>query len=225
MAYSTPQFSTIITWLLYFVPVYIFVLDPLLRPYFPDSASLSWGEDQDGHVLEGWDTAPSTLHLTDDSFISPDDGVPVNCPGEAEGYRVHLLSQAPLVLYIENFVSAAEADHLVDIRYVLFPHYPTKQPSRQQPQKQIKPKKQNTKLTHPSIHQSKQIHPLNNLQRQNPTHRSLKTPLRPRPPRPRRHSPLPREPRPLLPRLASAPVHRAHVGPALQCLWPLQASL
>ncbi|OKO99305.1 hypothetical protein PENSUB_8692 [Penicillium subrubescens] len=117
MAYSTPKLSTIITWLLYFVPVYIFVLDPLLRPYFPDSASssLSWGEDQDRHVLEEWDTSPSTLHLTDDSFISPDDGVPDNCPGEAEGYRVHLLSQAPLVLYIENFVSAAEADHLVEI--------------------------------------------------------------------------------------------------------------
>lgn len=121
MALSTPWLSTIITWLLYFVPVYIFVLDPLIRPYFPDSAS--WREDQDGHVLGEWDTAPSTLHLTDDSFISPDDGVPDNCPGEAEGYRVHLLSREPLVLYIENFVSTAEADHLVDIRYFPFPHY------------------------------------------------------------------------------------------------------
>jgi prolyl 4-hydroxylase len=139
MASSTPKLSTIITWLLYFVPVYIFVLDPLLRPYFPDSSpSLLWGQGQDGHILEEWDTAPSTLHLTDDSFISPDDGVPVNCPGEAEGYRVHLLSQAPLVLYIENFVSAAEADHLVDIRYFHFPLSNKKNPLHQQTQTQIK---------------------------------------------------------------------------------------
>lgn len=119
MASSTPWLSTLITWLLYFTPVYIFVLDPLIRAYFPHTfSSLSWTGDQDAHTFEEWDHAPSTLHLTDDSFISPEDGVPANCPGEAEGYRVHLLSRAPLVLYIENFVSAAEADHLVDIRYV-----------------------------------------------------------------------------------------------------------
>ncbi|OOQ87897.1 oxidoreductase, 2OG-Fe(II) oxygenase family [Penicillium brasilianum] len=115
MAPSTPKLSTVITWLLYLVPVYIFVLDPLIRPFFSDkSSSASW-EDEDGSAFEKWDHTPSTVHLTDDSFISPEDGVPVNCPGEAEGYRVHLLSRAPLVLYIENFVSSAEADHLVDI--------------------------------------------------------------------------------------------------------------
>ena len=119
MASSTPRLSTLITWLLYFTPVYIFVLDPLIRAYFPDTfTSLSWAGDQHAHTFEEWDHASSTLHLTDDSFISPEDGVPANCPGEAKGYRVHLLSRAPLVLYIENFVSAAEADHLVDVRYV-----------------------------------------------------------------------------------------------------------
>jgi hypothetical protein len=210
---ATPQLSTIITWLLYFVPVYIFVLDPLIRPYFPENASLaSWGDNQDGHSLEEWDNSPSTLHLTDDSFISPDDGAPVNCPGEAEGYRVHLLSRAPLVLYIENFVSAAEADHLVDIRYI--PLRPTDFVRKQSPKKTKKQEKK-TNASILSTPQSKQIHPLNNLRRQNPTYRSHKTPLRPRPPRPRRHSPLPREPRPRLPRLASTPLHRAHVGTTL----------
>jgi prolyl 4-hydroxylase len=124
MASSSPKLSTFITWLLYFVPVYIFVLDPLTRSFFPgNSSSPSWDADQGADTFEEWDHAPSTLHLTDDSFISPEDGVPANCPGEAEGYRVHLLSRAPLVLYIENFVSAAEADHLVDIRY-LPRHFP-----------------------------------------------------------------------------------------------------
>lgn len=126
MAPSTPKLSTLITWLLYFVPVYIFVLDPLIRPFFPDNSSSSSWEDEDGSAFDECDHTPSNLHLTDDSFISPEDGVPVNCPGEAEGYRVHLLSRAPLVLYIENFVSSAEADHLVDIRYT-----PVKQPLSQ----------------------------------------------------------------------------------------------
>lgn len=62
------------------------------------------------------DDASSGLNLTDDSFISLEDGVPVNCPSETAGYQVHLLSRAPLIIYIENFVSGDEADHLVDIR-------------------------------------------------------------------------------------------------------------
>jgi prolyl 4-hydroxylase len=55
------------------------------------------------------------INLTDDSFISPEDGVPFTCPG-AEGYQVHLLSREPLIMYIENFVSEAEANHILDMR-------------------------------------------------------------------------------------------------------------
>lgn len=146
MASSSPKLSTLITWLLYFVPGYIFVLDPLIRSFFPgNSSSPSWAEDQGADTFEEWDHAPSTLHLTDDSFISPEDGVPANCPGEAEGYRVHLLSRAPLVLYIENFVSADEADHLVDIRY-LPRHFPLFAPLWK---KQEKRKRKQKGLTHP----------------------------------------------------------------------------
>lgn len=110
---SFPNPSTLLSWAIYFVPVYIFVLNPLLTQFFPDSTTpLTW-ESYDAY--EGDDAAPG-LNLTDDSFISPNDGVPANCPGAADGYQVHLLSRTPLIIYIENFLSDAEADHLVDIR-------------------------------------------------------------------------------------------------------------
>lgn len=110
---SFPNPSTLLSWAIYFVPVYIFVLNPLLSQFFPDSTTpLTW-ESYDAY--EGDDAAPG-LNLTDDSFISPNDGVPANCPGAADGYQVHLLSRTPLIIYIENFLSDAEADHLVDIR-------------------------------------------------------------------------------------------------------------
>ncbi|KAJ5492837.1 hypothetical protein N7539_001583 [Penicillium diatomitis] len=121
MASSGPRLSTLITWLLYFVPVYIFIVDPLVRSWAPEGTTrISWltgttagPNADDGDVSEEF--TPSTLHLTDDSFISPEDGVPAHCPGEADGYRVHLLSRVPLVLYVEKFVSDQEADHLIKV--------------------------------------------------------------------------------------------------------------
>lgn len=115
----TPNVSTLVTWALYFIPIYIFVLDPLLRSIQPSiggaptSNSAQTTDDFDSWIAA--DSAP-TLNLTDDSFISPEDGVPVNCAGEPAGYKVHLLSRAPLILYLENFLSEEEADHLVDSR-------------------------------------------------------------------------------------------------------------
>ena len=44
---------------------------------------------------------------------SPGDTVPV-C--DADAYAVHILSKAPLVVYIENFVSADERRHLLELR-------------------------------------------------------------------------------------------------------------
>lgn len=107
------NFSTVISWLIYFVPVYIFVLNPLLQQFLPDSVVTIWDT---GDAFGYGDDATPALNVTDDSFISPEDGVPFNCAGEPEGYRVHLLSRAPLVLYIENFLGAEEADHLVNTR-------------------------------------------------------------------------------------------------------------
>ncbi|KAI1496727.1 2OG-Fe(II) oxygenase family oxidoreductase [Biscogniauxia marginata] len=41
-----------------------------------------------------------------------------NCPPDS--YAVHILSKAPLVIYIENFISEAERTHLLDISEPLF---------------------------------------------------------------------------------------------------------
>ncbi|KAJ5540006.1 hypothetical protein N7513_008338 [Penicillium frequentans] len=109
---SLPKFSTVVTWALYFVPVYIFILSPLLQTFFGSSTTNS--ENVNIFDWTGEDTIPAP-NLRDDSFISPEDGVPITCPGEPAGYKVHLLSRAPLILYLENFLSDEEADHLVDI--------------------------------------------------------------------------------------------------------------
>ena len=117
---SLPKLSTVITWFLYSIPIYIFVLDPLLRGFFSGllPASDSDSEPRSNKDIFDFDDAAAVgpgLNLTDDSFISPEDGVPFDCPN-AEGYRVHLLSRAPLVMYIENFISETEANHLLDVR-------------------------------------------------------------------------------------------------------------
>lgn len=107
---SIPKLSTLITWALYFIPIYLFIVDPFLRGFFP---SLLPSDDNDLFDESG---APGPgINLTDDSFISPEDGVPFHCP-DAEGYRVHLLSRTPLIMYIENFVSETEANHILDMR-------------------------------------------------------------------------------------------------------------
>ncbi|KAJ5774019.1 Prolyl 4-hydroxylase alpha subunit [Penicillium paradoxum] len=72
------------------------------------------GRSPESNRLDDFGAPGPGINLTDDSFISPEDGVPFNCPG-AEQYRVHLLLREPLVMYIENFVSEAEANHILDI--------------------------------------------------------------------------------------------------------------
>ena len=116
------RISTIISWVLYFVPVYLFVIDPLIRPFFSNSDSLT-SASKNAFDWTDWDAldidadASPALHLIDDSFISPEDGLPLNCAGnDVAGYRVHFLSRAPLILYIENFLSTDEANHLVNVR-------------------------------------------------------------------------------------------------------------
>ncbi|KAK6864164.1 hypothetical protein PG990_006400 [Apiospora arundinis] len=48
---------------------------------------------------------------------APNEGVP-NC--QSDSYSVHILSKAPLVIYIENFLSTAEREVLLDISGPLF---------------------------------------------------------------------------------------------------------
>ncbi|KAF7157856.1 hypothetical protein CNMCM5623_002290 [Aspergillus felis] len=120
------KLSTILSSLFYLLPLYFFVLAPLLRQFFsegdsplspsttdylfPNSADANAYHDEDAD-----DLAPSkALNLLDDTFISIDDGITPDCPLDP-AYRIHFLSRTPLVIYIEGFLTTPEADHLVDI--------------------------------------------------------------------------------------------------------------
>ena len=58
-------------------------------------------------------TQPISLDKAE-TLVIPDDGLV--CPEHA--YKIHLLSRDPLVIYIEGFLSAEEASHVVQMRYV-----------------------------------------------------------------------------------------------------------
>lgn len=114
---SLPNASTVVSWFFYLIPIYIFVLAPLLSQIFPRDEEDTWGLDYAvAYDAEG-NEIPA-LNLEDDSFISPEDDVPLNCPRREAGedFKVHILSRDPLVIYIENFLTEKEADHLVDVR-------------------------------------------------------------------------------------------------------------
>lgn len=115
-----PGPSTIVWWILYSIPIYIFVIAPLLGQIFPprDDDAVGLGETYDFYDDEAdADVAKRRLKLDDDSVISLEDGVPLKCAGDDE-YRVHLLSTDPLMIYIEGFLRDWEADHLVRARCV-----------------------------------------------------------------------------------------------------------
>ncbi|KAL4926229.1 oxidoreductase, 2OG-Fe(II) oxygenase family [Aspergillus undulatus] len=100
----------------YLIPLYFLVINPLLRQILPQdseytSSNVSWrNDDLYGDADEEEDTS---LNLNPD-VLSLDDGVPFICDSD-DNYRVHILSQAPLVIYIEGFLSDTEADYLVNI--------------------------------------------------------------------------------------------------------------
>ncbi|KAL4969603.1 oxidoreductase, 2OG-Fe(II) oxygenase family [Aspergillus stella-maris] len=109
--------------LFYLVPLYFLVINPLLRQFLPadsGSAIYAWQDDN----FYGDEEEDTSLNLNPD-VLSLDDGVPFSCDyGDGENgednYKVHILNQAPLVIYIEDFLSGYEADHLVNISK---PHY------------------------------------------------------------------------------------------------------
>lgn len=128
-----PNPSTLLSWLFYLIPLYLFVLAPLLRQLLPSifdtdyndpnnaAVSSTWGTDDYGIEYDAEGNEIPALNLQDDSFISPEDDVPVECPSREGKYRVHILSREPLVMYIEGFLGDEEAEHLVDVRCVPFP--------------------------------------------------------------------------------------------------------
>jgi len=53
--------------------------------------------------------------LFNSSFIATDE--PLSCP--PHNYNTFILSQEPLIIYIENFLTAEESAHLISIRYLV----------------------------------------------------------------------------------------------------------
>ncbi|KAF5856499.1 hypothetical protein ETB97_007276 [Aspergillus alliaceus] len=108
--YIMLKLSTVLSSLFYLLPIYIFLIAPALRQLFPPSnQDLAFDLDDD-------DAAAADLEgpILNGSILSLDDGVEVTCPPDT--YRVHLLRRDPLVIYIEDFLSDSEADHLVKLR-------------------------------------------------------------------------------------------------------------
>ena len=58
------------------------------------------------------DPETSTARPKEGSLVAPDAGL--QCQPHA--WRTHVFSSNPLMLYVDGFLSKAEADHLVDIR-------------------------------------------------------------------------------------------------------------
>ncbi|KAL4916322.1 oxidoreductase [Aspergillus aurantiobrunneus] len=95
----------------YLIPLYFLVISPLLRQLFPNDSVYSPDNAAYDDEAEDEDTS---LSLNPD-VLSLDDGTPITCDTGSDSYRVHILAQSPLVIYIEDFLSDSEADHLVNI--------------------------------------------------------------------------------------------------------------
>lgn len=108
---SLPKPSTIFSWIIYFIPIYIFVLAPLVSQFFPPAENGAVGDEHSEYDADGDLSATSALN---DSLLSLEDGVPFDCH-QQDDYRVHLLRRDPLVIYIEGFLKDWEVDHLVDV--------------------------------------------------------------------------------------------------------------
>lgn len=104
---ALPSLSTLLYWTCYLVPIYLFVIAPGLRTLFPGQQPAVFFDDD---FYRPGELASSKR----DSKVNPEDSDVLNCGDDA--YRVHLFSRSPLIIYIENFLSAPEADHLLSIR-------------------------------------------------------------------------------------------------------------
>lgn len=87
-----------IGYILALLPLYILVWVPISNIIFGTSQQPS---DHQNAVFNS-------------SFVATDE--PLSCP--PHNYNTFILSQEPLIVYIENFLSTEESAHLVEIRYL-----------------------------------------------------------------------------------------------------------
>jgi prolyl 4-hydroxylase len=88
------------------LPVLFFFSDPILQLFSPSYSQIRRAPRPELNQLN-----PDLLALE-----TNDDGSKPNYTCPPDPYTVHVFSRAPLVLYIENFLSAAERAHLLNIR-------------------------------------------------------------------------------------------------------------
>lgn len=85
---------------------YIFALLPLyMILYLPISRMFNGSPEE---------LTTSDFNVLNNSLIATDE--PLFCP--SHGYITHILSLEPLIVYIEDFLSANETEHLLKIRFV-----------------------------------------------------------------------------------------------------------
>ncbi|KAL3464382.1 hypothetical protein BJX64DRAFT_95794 [Aspergillus heterothallicus] len=120
-----PSLNFNLSSIFYLIPLYFLVIAPLLRQFFPSDPALSAPRDirdaayyaGDGEVGEEEEEEEEDISLQlNTDVLSLDDGETVVCELGSDTYRTHIFSYKPLVVYIEGFLSAAEADHLVNVR-------------------------------------------------------------------------------------------------------------
>jgi prolyl 4-hydroxylase len=89
------------TYLLALVPILLFFSDPISQLFSSSPPKLR--------------RLPRP-QLNEELLALEDATLNYTCPDSS--YTVHVFSRAPLVLYIENFLSASERHHILEIRYV-----------------------------------------------------------------------------------------------------------
>jgi prolyl 4-hydroxylase len=87
--------STIVEYALLAIPLYLFGLSPLLNILFPKDVS---------------ETSYQSFEKTD-SLIIPNDAL--QCPSHS--YQTYIAHHEPLVIYVDNFLSNTETEHLVQL--------------------------------------------------------------------------------------------------------------
>jgi len=90
--------------------IYVLLGTPGLPP-------LMWPGSNPTTSTPGGHQAPPTTNRSD-SLVNPDPNL--QCP--EHNYRTHIFSTAPLMIYIDDFLSPEETAHLIDIRSVVPTH-------------------------------------------------------------------------------------------------------
>lgn len=92
-----PRLRTLIEYAFISIPVYLFILSPLLKTIVPSLFSDTGSVNYQSFELS-------------DSLVIPDN----NLTCAPHKFNVRILHREPLILYIDGFLSESETAHLVD---------------------------------------------------------------------------------------------------------------